>query len=74
MANVKAIAKEWAPRVGISETEVISYLVRNISYSLPPETVAGLNLFFQLSEQFGIIAKLRELSFVAEIPAAAKIT
>ena len=60
--------------MGISETEVISYLVRNISYSLPPETVAGLNLFFQLSEQFGIIAKLRELSFVAEIPAAAKIT
>ena len=34
--NLDRIAREWAPRLGLSEGEVKSYLTENIHYSLDP--------------------------------------
>lgn len=74
LANVSAIAKEWAPRVGIIEAAVRSYLTQSISYSLPQATLAGLELFFELAAEFKLISKVIPLEFIeANVPRAAEV-
>jgi len=70
LRNVEAIAREWAPRVGISEPEVSAYLTRNISYSLDPQKQAGLQLFFELSAELGLIQQARRPEFLSAAPVA----
>jgi chorismate dehydratase len=65
LANVNAIAKEWATRIGISEANVKRYLTKSISYSLARETMAGLELFFELAAEFKLISNLRQIEFLA---------
>lgn len=62
--NVNGIAKEWAERVGITEADVVSYLTKNISYALPQETIAGLDLFFKFAAEFGLIPAARRVEFI----------
>ncbi len=59
--NVKQLAREWAPRVGISEEDVQSYLTRNIHYFLDLETMDGLELFFHYAAECGAIPQVPEL-------------
>jgi len=70
LRNVEAIAREWAPRVGISEPEVVSYLTTNISYFLDSQKQAGLQLFFELSCELGLIKEARTPEFLSAIPVA----
>ena len=72
LANVKSIAKEWSPRVGISERDVVSYLTQSISYSLSQEALAGLARFFKLAQQLELISTLREPEFLMETASLAK--
>ncbi|MGH9649430.1 MAG: menaquinone biosynthetic enzyme MqnA/MqnD family protein [Terriglobales bacterium] len=64
--NLHAIARQWAPRVGISEGDVISYLTQNIDYSLDAENLEGLDLFYRYATDCGIIAAPRPLEFVGQ--------
>jgi len=66
LENVEALAREWAPRVGISEDAVRSYLTENISYSLDAENLAGMELFFRYAVECGAIAAAPPVEFVAE--------
>jgi chorismate dehydratase len=66
LANVDVLARTWAPRVGISEQAVRTYLTENIDYSLGPENIAGLELFFKYAVECGLLPGLRPLEFVAE--------
>jgi chorismate dehydratase len=34
LANVAAVARDWAPRLGLTEADVIRYLSRNVNYIL----------------------------------------
>jgi len=72
LANVKSIAQEWAPRVGISEGDVVSYLTQSISYSLSQEALGGLGEFFALAQRFEVISKVCELEFLVDIASLAK--
>jgi chorismate dehydratase len=53
--NVRNIANEWAPRLGMSLDEVTSYLTVSIHYSLDEACREGLSLFYQHAEQFGAL-------------------
>src|ERR1035438_6743534 len=53
--NVALLAKEWAPRLGITEAEVSTYLTENIHYYLDRENHAGLQLFLKYAQEVGII-------------------
>jgi chorismate dehydratase len=64
LANVDALAREWAPRVGISETAVRTYLTENIDYSLDEENLAGLTLFFKHAVDCGLLPAVKPLEFV----------
>ncbi|MCI0349294.1 MAG: menaquinone biosynthesis protein [Acidobacteriales bacterium] len=64
LANVATIARDWAPRVGISEQTASRYLTSDISYTLDAENLAGLTLFYKLAAEVGIIARVRQLDLL----------
>jgi len=69
LANVDALARTWAPRVGIGEQAVRTYLKENIDYSLDEENLAGLELFFRYAVECGVLPGLKPLEFVGEAKA-----
>ncbi|MFZ3213412.1 MAG: menaquinone biosynthesis protein [Terriglobales bacterium] len=66
LANVDVLAREWAPRVGLSESAVRTYLTENIDYSLDEENLDGLELFFKYAVDCGVLPGLKPLEFVGE--------
>jgi chorismate dehydratase len=57
------IACEWAPRVGLSEAGVRSYLTENIYYRLDAGCLEGLRLFYQYAAEIGALPAAPELQF-----------
>jgi chorismate dehydratase len=62
--NLARIARQWSPRVGLSEAEITTYLTRHIHFFLDAENLAGLELFFRYSAECGIIEKAPSLRFL----------
>lgn len=58
-ASLDVLAREWAPRVGISEADVRSYLAENIYYDLDANVVDGLSTFFDMAHEDGLLPKAR---------------
>ena len=51
--SVQSIAAEWAPRLGMSATEVTRYLTVNIHYFLDKACWEGLRLFYSHADECG---------------------
>lgn len=64
LANIESLAREWAPRVGISEQAVKQYLTTDIHYTLDAENLEGLRLFLRILADERLIPSVRELDFV----------
>ena len=71
-ASLDQIAREWAPRLGLSEAEIRSYLTENIHYDLDPACLDGLQLFYRYASECGALPAAPELRFldVAKIAAS----
>jgi chorismate dehydratase len=65
--NVAVLAKEWAPKLGITENEVTTYLTENIHYYLDRENHAGLQLFLAYAHEIGLIPGIPELRFLGPV-------
>ena len=65
--NLDVIAKEWAPKLGLTEPDIRSYLTENIHYYLDRQNHAGLRLFLQLSHEIGLIPAVPELRFLGPV-------
>ena len=65
--NIDQTAKEWAPRLGITELEVKTYLTENIHYYLDRENHAGLQLFLTYAHELGLIPSVPELRFLGPV-------
>jgi chorismate dehydratase len=63
-ANLDQIAREWAPRVGLSKDDVQSYLTENIYYRLDSGCIEGLQLFYRYAAEIGALPAVRALHFV----------
>jgi chorismate dehydratase len=61
--SLDCIAKTWAPRLGISEDEVRSYLTSNIHYFLDPPCLDGLRLFYSYAAECRVLPQTAELRF-----------
>jgi chorismate dehydratase len=70
-ASLEQIAGEWAPRIGLSEQDVRSYLTANIHYHLDGECLEGLRLFYRYGTEIGALPSAPELRFVQSVTAAA---
>jgi len=62
--NLERIAGEWAPRMGLSESDIKSYLAQNIYYYLDSACLDGMRLFFRYAEECGILPAAPRLNFV----------
>jgi chorismate dehydratase len=69
--NVNRIAREWAPRLGLTEAAVGDYLTYSIHYSLDAECLAGLQLFYRYAEECGALPQAAPLQFLEVARAAA---
>ena len=63
LARVDEIAREYAPRYGLSREAVKVYLTRNIDYTLDEDNLRGLRLFYRLARECGMIAAENDLRF-----------
>ena len=62
--NLEAIAREWAPRIGLTIEAVRDYLTHNIHYYLDPPCLEGLELYYRLGAEIGALPPAPELRFV----------
>ncbi len=51
--NISQIAREWSPKIGLSEAEVRAYLTENIHYHLDTGCIEGLQLFYRYAAECG---------------------
>jgi chorismate dehydratase len=61
--NVDAIARTWAPRLGLAETDVKRYLTQNIYYYLDSGCLEGLQLFYEYADECGALPPAPSLRF-----------
>ena len=62
--NLRHIAREWSPRVGLSEADVRAYLTDNIHYYLDPAHIEGLQLFYRFAQECGALPTAPALDFL----------
>jgi chorismate dehydratase len=62
--SLKQLAREWAPRLSLTEAEVTAYLTENIFYDLDGDCIEGLQLFFQYARECGALPEAPSLLFL----------
>src|SRR5258708_36650739 len=64
-SSLNQIAREWAPRLDLTEADVRSYLTQNIHYQLDAGCLEALQLFYRYAAEIGALPSVSELQFVA---------
>jgi len=67
LANINAIAADWAKQLPVPESTIRTYLGENIHYVLDEEIIEGMRGFFSIAAELGI---LPEYTLPAEVLAA----
>ena len=70
-ASLDQIAREWAPRLGLQESDVRSYLTENIYYQLDAPCREGLQLFYRYAAEIGALPAAPEMHFLEAAKALA---
>ncbi len=70
-ASLHHIAREWSPRLKISEAEVLSYLTESIYYQLDAPCLEGLQLFYRYAAEVGALPPAPDLQFLEAAKALA---
>jgi chorismate dehydratase len=68
--NLDQISREWAPRLGLKESGVRSYLTENIYYHLDTPCLEGLQLFYRYAAEIGALPPAPEIDFLRPANAA----
>jgi len=55
LQNIDTLVAEWSNRMPISEQTIRSYLTANIHYVLDEECIAGMNTFFRMAAELGVL-------------------
>jgi chorismate dehydratase len=69
-SSLNQITREWAPRLGLREDEIRSYLTESIHYELDPGCIEGLQLFYRYAAEIGALPAAPELCFLTTANAA----
>jgi chorismate dehydratase len=73
-ASLDYIAREWAPRLGLSETAIRSYITENIYYHLDPACLEGLQLFYRYAAEIGALPAAPEMHYLLSANATENAT
>jgi len=68
--SIDQITREWAPRLGLSETSVRSYLTENIYYHLDAACLEGLRLFYRYAAEIGALPSAPAVDFLPAVSPA----
>jgi chorismate dehydratase len=68
--NLAHISREWTPRLGLSEANVLSYLTESIYYRLDAACLEGLQLFYRYAAEIGALPAAPEMNFLGATNAA----
>ncbi len=63
-ASLDQITREWAPRLGLKESDVRSYLTDNIYYYLDSPCLEGLQLFYRYAAEIGALPAAPPIDFL----------
>jgi chorismate dehydratase len=63
LSHTNELASRYSESLGLPRQELITYLTQNINYDLDEKSLRGLNLYYRLAEECGLIEKARELVF-----------
>jgi chorismate dehydratase len=55
LENLDALVAEWTRRISLSEETIRRYLTENIHYVLDEECVEGINGFFRMASEIGVL-------------------
>ncbi|MGH9339813.1 MAG: menaquinone biosynthetic enzyme MqnA/MqnD family protein [Acidobacteriota bacterium] len=66
LANVEEIARIYSEKLAIPQDEIRRYIRENLSYWLGEADIRGLEEFYRLAEEIGIIEKRKPLHFLAD--------
>jgi len=61
--SLRSIARDWSRRVELDEEKIVSYLTRNVDYSLDRDNLQALELFFQYCAEIGLIPAVPRVEF-----------
>jgi len=61
--SLRSIAREWSRRIELNEKKIVSYLTRNVDYSLDRDNLQALELFFQYCAEIGLIPAVPRIEF-----------
>jgi chorismate dehydratase len=64
-ASLDHITREWAPRLGLTESDVRSYLTENIYYQLDAPCLEGLQLFYRYAAEIGALPAAPSIDFLS---------
>ncbi len=65
--HLSQITSEWAPRLGLTESAVRSYLEDNIHFYLDPPCLDGLAHFYRLAHECGALPEIPPLIFAGKL-------
>jgi chorismate dehydratase len=63
-ASLDQITHDWAPKLGLEESDVRSYLTENIYYHLDPPCLEGLQLFYRYAAEIGALPAAPDICFL----------
>ncbi|HKP86165.1 MAG TPA: menaquinone biosynthesis protein [Blastocatellia bacterium] len=63
VAHINELADTYSAQLGLPRDGLIKYLTENISYDLDEESLRGLNLYYELARECGLIEEARGLVF-----------
>ncbi len=63
-ASLDRIAREWSPRLNLTESAVRFYLTENIHYQLDASCLEGLQLFYRYAAEIGALPAAPEMRFL----------
>jgi chorismate dehydratase len=67
MAHLEDIIRSEATRSGWTEADIREYFTRDLDYSMTPDSLAGLKLYFELARKLGLIEQQREFEFLPSV-------
>jgi chorismate dehydratase len=70
LKHIPEIATSWAPKLGLSAQLISDYLTENVDYSLDPENLEGLRLFYRYGSELGVFSRIPELELLPQNLAA----
>jgi chorismate dehydratase len=62
--HIDELAGIYATHLGLAHEDLVTYLTDNINYDLDEESLRGLELYYELASQSGLIDKPRPLAFL----------